>query len=81
MGDEKLKELSIVLVERIRNNTTIDWNIKESVHARMKVMVKRLLRQYGNPPDKQAIATETILTQAILFADFWNEVLIKSPQG
>jgi type I restriction enzyme, R subunit len=80
MGDEKLKELAIVLVDRIRNNTTIDWNIKESVHARMKVMVKRLLRQYGYPPDKQAIATETILEQAKLFADFWNEISIKKPQ-
>lgn len=77
MGDDKLKELAIVLVDRIRKNTTIDWNIKESVHARMKVLVKRLLRQYGYPPDKQAIATETVLEQAKLFADFWNENEIK----
>jgi type I restriction enzyme R subunit len=71
MGDEQLKELAIVLVDRVRKNTTIDWSLKESARARMKVMVKRLLRKYGYPPDKQAIATETVLEQAKLFADEW----------
>ncbi|MEM7028195.1 MAG: type I restriction endonuclease subunit R [Chloroflexota bacterium] len=70
LGTEKLKELAVVLVERIKQNTTIDWSIKESVRARMKVMVKRLLRQYGYPPDMQAIATEIVLEQAKLLADF-----------
>lgn len=71
MGDDQLKELAIVLVDRVRKNTTIDWSLKESARARMKVMVKRLLRKYGYPPDKQAIATETVLEQAKLFADEW----------
>ncbi len=71
MGDDQLKELAIVLVNRVRNNTTIDWSLKESARARMKVMVKRLLRKYGYPPDKQAIATETVLEQGQLFADEW----------
>jgi type I restriction enzyme R subunit len=71
MGDEKLRDLAIVLVDRIRKNATIDWSLKESVRARMNVMVKRLLRQYGYPPDKQAIVTETVLEQAKLFADEW----------
>lgn len=71
MGDDQLKELAIVLVDRVRKNTTIDWSLKESTRARMKVMVKRLLRKYGYPPDKQAIATETVLEQAKLFADEW----------
>lgn len=70
MGTEKLRELAIVLVERVRQNTTIDWSIKESVRARMRTIVKRLLRQYGYPPDIQALATETVLEQAKLFADF-----------
>ncbi|HDP98400.1 MAG TPA: type I restriction endonuclease subunit R [bacterium] len=71
LGDEKLRELAIVLVDRVRNNASIDWNIKESVRARMRVLVKRLLRQYGYPPDKAAIATETVLQQAIHFTDEW----------
>lgn len=70
LGTEKLRELAIVLVERVRQNATIDWSIKESVRARMKVMVKRLLRQYGYPPDMQALATETVLQQAELLAEF-----------
>jgi type I restriction enzyme R subunit len=70
LGTEKLRELAIVLVERVKQNTTIDWSIKESVRARMKVMVKRLLRQYGYPPDMQALATETVLEQARLLAEY-----------
>ena len=73
LGDDKLKELSIVLVDRIRKNASIDWNLKESVRAKLKVMVKRLLRKYGYPPDKQAIATETVLQQAKLFTEEWLE--------
>ncbi|HEY9866695.1 MAG TPA: type I restriction endonuclease subunit R [Candidatus Obscuribacterales bacterium] len=70
MGVEQLRELAIVLVQRIRQNATIDWNLKESVRARMKVMVKRLLRQYGYPPDMQALATELVLEQAKVFTGF-----------
>ncbi|MCT7952963.1 type I restriction endonuclease subunit R [Ancylothrix sp. C2] len=67
MGVEQLRELAIVLVQRIRQNATIDWNLKENVRARMKVMVKRLLREYGYPPDMQALATELVLEQAKVF--------------
>lgn len=71
LGDEKLKELAMVLVERVRKNSSIDWSIKENVRARMRVTVKRLLRKYNYPPDKQAIATETVLKQAELFTEDW----------
>ncbi len=71
LGDETLRELAHVLVDRVRKNATIDWTIKESVRAKLKVIVKRTLRQYGYPPDKQAIATETVLKQAALYADSW----------
>lgn len=67
MGQDQLRELAIVLVARIRQNASIDWNLKESVRARMKVMVKRLLRQYGYPPDMQALAIELVLEQAKVF--------------
>ena len=70
MGQEQLRELAIVLAQRVRKNVSIDWNLKESVRARMKVMVKRLLRQYGYPPDMQALATELVLEQAKVYADY-----------
>ncbi|MCE5301005.1 MAG: HsdR family type I site-specific deoxyribonuclease [Spirochaetia bacterium] len=68
MGRDKLRELAIVLYDRVRQNTSIDWTIKESVRAKIKVMVKRLLREYGYPPDMQALATETVLKQAELIS-------------
>jgi type I restriction enzyme R subunit len=58
-------------VETVRKNATIDWAVKESVRSKMKVMVKRILRKHGYPPDKQASATELILEQAELLADSW----------
>ena len=70
MGVDKLRDLAIVLCDRIRKNASIDWNLKESVRARMKVAVKRLLRQYGYPPDMEALATELVLEQAKVFTEF-----------
>jgi type I restriction enzyme R subunit len=69
MGKDKLRELAIVLFERVRENASIDWTIKESVKAKLKVIVKRTLRQYGYPPDMQKLATETILKQAEMIAE------------
>ena len=69
MGKDKLRELAVVLTETIRNNSSIDWTIKENVRAKMKVAVKRLLRKYGYPPDMQLLATETVLKQAELIAE------------
>jgi len=61
--------LAIVLFERVKQNASIDWTIKESVKAKLKVIVKRTLRQYGYPTDMQKLATETVLKQAELIAD------------
>ena len=69
MQKEKLRELAIVLFERVKQNASIDWTIKESVKAKLKVIVKRTLRQYGYPPDMQKLATETVLKQAELIAN------------
>lgn len=69
MQQDKLRELAVVLTERVRANTSIDWTIKESVRARLKVIVKRTLRQYGYPPDMQKLATDTVLKQAELIAE------------
>ncbi len=68
LGDDKLKELARILVGRVRENATIDWNVRESARARMRVMVKRLLNQYGYPPDFQESATDTVIEQAELLA-------------
>ena len=57
---------AIALTERIKKNASIDW-IKESVRARMKILVKRLLRQYGYPPDMAALAIELVLEQAKVY--------------
>ena len=55
----------------MRNNVTIDWTMREDVRAKMRVMVKRILRKYGYPPDKQEKATQTVLEQAELFSEAW----------
>lgn len=68
MQTDKLKELAIVIAEKVRNNASIDWDIKESARAKMRAIVKRTLNQYGYPPDMQLLATETVLQQAELAA-------------
>lgn len=68
LGDDKLKELARILVGQVRENASIDWNLRETARARMRVMVKRLLNKYGYPPDAQEIATDTVLKQAELLA-------------
>lgn len=72
LGDETLRDIARILVERVRANTTIDWTIKENVRARLKVIVKRVLREYGYPPDKQEKAVQTVLQQAELLAEHWS---------
>jgi type I restriction enzyme R subunit len=69
MGKDQLRELAVVLYEKVKENASIDWTIKESVRAKLKVIVKRILRQYGYPPDMQTLATETVLKQAELIAE------------
>lgn len=73
MQHDQLRELAIVLTQRVRENASIDWTIKENVKAKLKVVIKRLLRQYGYPPDMQLLATETVLKQAEMIA---NELAI-----
>jgi type I restriction enzyme R subunit len=69
MQQDKLRELAVVLTERVRQNASIDWTIKESVKAKLKVIVKRTLRHYGYPPDMQKLATELVLRQAEMLAE------------
>lgn len=73
LGDETLRTIARELVAAVRNNLTIDWTLKESVQAKLRVMVKRILRKYGYPPDKEKKATETVLEQATLLCRDWTE--------
>jgi type I restriction enzyme R subunit len=70
MGVDILKTLAIALTEKIKKNVSIDWNLKESARASMKIMVKRLLRQYGYPPDMEALAIDLVLDQAKVFTEY-----------
>ncbi|PJA37611.1 type I restriction endonuclease subunit R, partial [candidate division WWE3 bacterium CG_4_9_14_3_um_filter_43_9] len=72
LGDKTLKQMARELVEMLRKNTTIDWTIKENVQARLRVYVKKLLRKYHYPPDKQESATQTVLEQANLLCKDWS---------
>ena len=66
LGDKTLQMIAQELVKAVRGNIKIDWTVRENVRAEMRVIVKRILRRYGYPPDKQARATELILEQAEL---------------
>jgi type I restriction enzyme R subunit len=66
LGDETLKTIARELVDTVHKNTSIDWTVKESVKAKLRSMVKRILRKHGYPPDKQEKATQTVLEQAEL---------------
>ena len=63
-----LRAMAREIADTIRKNVTIDWTIKEGVRAKLRVMVKRVLRKHGYPPDKQQQATVTVLQQAELIA-------------
>ena len=64
LGDENLRMIARELVETVRRNVTIDWTMRENVRAQLRVLVKRILRKHGYPPDKQEKATRTVLEQA-----------------
>jgi len=71
LGDETLRGIARELVETVRNNVTIDWTLRENVRAQLRVLVKRILRKHGFPPDKQEKATQTVLEQAALLSGEW----------
>jgi len=78
MGDEILKKIALELVQKVRKNATIDWQLKDSVQAKLRVMVKRILRKYKYPPDDPKTGEYTksvtkVLDQAERLADFWTQ--------
>jgi type I restriction enzyme, R subunit len=70
-GDDTLKTIARELVATVRKNVTIDWTIRDNVRAQLRVFVKRILRKYGYPPDKQEKATQTVLDQAEVLSEGW----------
>ena len=70
-GDDVLRTIARELVSTIRENVTIDWTLRENVRAKLRVYVKRILRKYGYPPDKQEKATQTVLEQAEVLSEEW----------
>jgi len=71
LGDDALRAIARELVETVRKNVTIDWTLRENVRAHLRVLVKRILRKHGYPPDKQEKATQTVLEQAALLSEDW----------
>jgi type I restriction enzyme R subunit len=71
MGDDKLKVIAAKLITKVRQSVTIDWTLRESARAKIKVMVKRILNKYGYPPDLQEEAVNTVLMQAELLCADW----------
>jgi len=71
LGEPTLVHIARELVETVKKNVSIDWTVRENVRAQLRVIVKRILRKYGYPPDKQEKATQTVLEQAALLSEEW----------
>ena len=72
LGDDSLRTIARELVENVRRNISLDWTQRENVQARLRVIVKRILKKYGYPPDKQERATQTVLEQAEVLSEAWS---------
>ncbi len=72
LGDETLRDIARELVETVRASATIDWTLREDVRAKLRVLVRRILRKHGYPPDKAEQATRTVLEQAEALSEGWS---------
>src|SRR5690625_157913 len=72
MGDVTLKKLASELTEQLRKSTTVDWQVRESVRAKMRILIKRLLRKYRYPPEGQEQAVARVIEQAEALAEEWS---------
>jgi type I restriction enzyme R subunit len=71
LGEPTLRAIAQELVKAVRENVTIDWTVRENVRAHLRVIVKRILRKHGYPPDKEEKATQTVLEQAEALSDLF----------
>jgi len=74
LGDETLKDIAKEIADKVKNNVTIDWTIRESARAKLMVLVRRTLKKYGYPPDLEQKAIETVMKQAEAMADYWTNI-------
>lgn len=75
MGEPTLRVIAHELIQGLKNNVTVDWMHRESARAKMRVLVKRILRKYGYPPDLQDAAVQTVLQQAEALSAEWAGVM------
>ncbi|MEM1011201.1 MAG: type I restriction endonuclease subunit R [Planctomycetota bacterium] len=73
MGNQTLKKLAVELTDQLRRSTTVDWQVRESVRAKMRLLIKRLLRKYKYPPEGQEKAVELVIEQAERLSGAWSE--------
>lgn len=73
LGDQTLKKLATELTEKLRSSTTVDWHVRDSVRAKLRLLVRRLLRRYKYPPDMEAAAIELVMQQAESLAGIWTD--------
>lgn len=72
LGDEVLKKIAIEITEKLRASTTVDWQVRESVRARLRILVRRCLQKWKYPPDQQPNAVELVLKQAEELSNSWT---------
>lgn len=72
LGDETLKKIAMELTEKLRASTTIDWQVRESVRAKLRILVRRCLQRWKYPPDQQSDAVELVLKQAESLSNEWS---------
>lgn len=73
LGDEIVKRIAVEITEKLRASTTVDWRVRESVRAKSRILVRRCLKKWKCPPDRQADAVELVLRQAECWSDKWSK--------
>lgn len=72
LGDETLKKIAVEITDKLRKSTTVDWQVRESVRAKLRILVRRTLQRYKYPPDKAPAAIELIMEQAEALSNYWT---------
>ena len=75
LGDKVLKKIAVEITDKLRKSTTVDWQVRDSVRAKLKILVRRTLQRYKYPPDKAAEAVELVLKQAEALSNTWSKLL------
>src|SRR5690554_3550674 len=73
LGDEILKKIAVEITDKLRKSTTVDWQVRDSVRAKLKILVRRTLQRWKYPPDKAAEAVELVMKQAETLSNAWSK--------